>query len=394
MTGIDGDADMTAASRPHRPEVIHRMEPILKWPGGKTNELPYILPNVPPDTRWFYEPFVGGGSVFLGADDYEHFYVNDKSQELFSLYSEIRDDTTALTDAMDSLSFTWSAFHDISCENSSIIAEAYHDRDDMGSLAAMYRPAVEHVTWLPSSDVMSDITKSLSSKATRMRKLESTRGALTDHDVVSNVEGAVHAGMYTRVRDVHNHLDRYALTPAQTSAAYLFIRTYCYSSMFRYNSHGEFNVPYGGVSYNTVSLSDKSRYYRSDDLVSRLAKTTIGGKDFLDFMQGHPMGTDDFMFCDPPYDTDFSSYSGNDFADSDQGRLARYLIGECLGRWMVVIKSTELIKSLYPIGTKTANGGDVAVSTFGKHYLVSFKNRNRKDCTHMLITNYSLPHPL
>lgn len=34
------------------------------------------------------------------------------------------------------------------------------------------------------------------------------------------------------------------------AANFYFIREYCYGSMFRYNSKGEFNIPYGGMSYN------------------------------------------------------------------------------------------------------------------------------------------------
>ena len=40
------------------------LQPIVKWPGGKEKELKYILPNAPKFEN-YYEPFVGGGAVFM-----------------------------------------------------------------------------------------------------------------------------------------------------------------------------------------------------------------------------------------------------------------------------------------------------------------------------------------
>jgi DNA adenine methylase len=63
-----------------------RLSPILKWAGGKEQELKYILPNLPQEKfQNYYEPFVGGGAVYtaLQADKY---FINDKSEELILLY--------------------------------------------------------------------------------------------------------------------------------------------------------------------------------------------------------------------------------------------------------------------------------------------------------------------
>ncbi len=40
-----------------------RLASLLKWAGGKEQELRYILPMVPPFQRYF-EPFVGGEQYF------------------------------------------------------------------------------------------------------------------------------------------------------------------------------------------------------------------------------------------------------------------------------------------------------------------------------------------
>jgi hypothetical protein len=74
------------------------LKPIIKWPGGKEKELPHIKLHAP---QWFdnyYEPFVGGGSVFTALDA-KHLYINDKSNELISLYQYIA--------SQDKIFFQW-----------------------------------------------------------------------------------------------------------------------------------------------------------------------------------------------------------------------------------------------------------------------------------------------
>jgi DNA adenine methylase len=61
-----------------------RLPSLLKWAGGKEQELRYILPMIPPFRR-FYEPFVGGGAVFFSIQT-EMKFINDKSTELINLY--------------------------------------------------------------------------------------------------------------------------------------------------------------------------------------------------------------------------------------------------------------------------------------------------------------------
>ena len=56
------------------------LKPIIKWPGGKEKELEFIFPNAPTKINNYYEPFVGGGSVFM-AFNANKFFINDKSKE-------------------------------------------------------------------------------------------------------------------------------------------------------------------------------------------------------------------------------------------------------------------------------------------------------------------------
>lgn len=62
-------------------------------------------------------------------------------------------------------------------------------------------------------------------------------------------------------------------------------------------------------------------------------------------------------------------------------RLAKYLLHECKAKWMLIIKNTDFIFQLY-------NQKGVNIRAFDKEYVVSFMNRNKKQTTHLLITNY------
>ena len=68
-----------------------RLPSLLKWAGGKEQELKYILPMIPPFRR-YYEPFVGGGAVFFSIQ-IERKFINDKSSELINLYRRVAEKT-------------------------------------------------------------------------------------------------------------------------------------------------------------------------------------------------------------------------------------------------------------------------------------------------------------
>lgn len=45
-------------------DTIH-LEPLVKWSGGKKDELKYILEHIPTSFDTYLEPFIGGGAVFF-----------------------------------------------------------------------------------------------------------------------------------------------------------------------------------------------------------------------------------------------------------------------------------------------------------------------------------------
>lgn len=382
----------------------NRLSPLIKYPGGKEKELNYILPALPQNINRYFEPFVGGGAVYFSIDAKEYF-INDKSDELISLYNMVKDQNEEFFEKMEAIEHNWNVISQVVDRNQERLINIYrsygNDHIDLQRLSDTITEFVlgnvEEFNGLLRQDFNYDIEnfvvelcKSIKNKMVRMKKIEADKGELEEGDVADNIESALKAAFYTHFRYLINYKDELGITDEFATAIYFFIRQTCYSSMFRYNKNGKFNVPYGGISYNRKSFANKIEYYRNQELVDHLEHTTIGNIDFYDFMREYAPEQDDFVFLDPPYDTEFSTYAKNEFDKNDQARLAEYLINECLGNFMIVIKSTEYIASLYPQGAATANGGNIHVSSFDKKYFVSFQDRNNKEAQHLLITNYEI----
>ncbi|MGH2516164.1 MAG: DNA adenine methylase [Ktedonobacterales bacterium] len=151
--------------------------------------------------------------------------------------------------------------------------------------------------------------------------------------------------------------------------------------MFRYNRAGALNVPYGGISYNRKDLERKVAHLRAPEVRGLLGAATLANQDFADFLRMYPPAPDDFLFLDPPYDSEFSTYAQQVFGPADHERLAAYLRSACPARFLLVIKHTPLITRLY-------TGAGLRISSAGKRYLVSFQDRNNRDAEHLFITNY------
>src|SRR6266700_2201190 len=88
-------------------EVIRaeRLQSLLKWAGGKEQELRYILPMLPPFNR-YYEPFVGGGAVFFSIRA-EMKFINDKSSELIRLYRMVAEQNSEFFQTLSGLLYQW-----------------------------------------------------------------------------------------------------------------------------------------------------------------------------------------------------------------------------------------------------------------------------------------------
>jgi len=374
-----------------------KLSPILKWAGGKEQELKYILPNLPQEKfNDYYEPFVGGGAVYTAVQA-DKYFINDKSDELITLYrSFTNSDRQLFFKALDEIIHNWDLLTTVIQNNEKFFIQTYKkystDKIDDNKLkdilfefilthSDQFNGMFSTIFNFNIENFIKEIKINLIRKIKRMKELEKIKNLLPDNDILDNIETALKSAFYMHFRHIYNNTKKYKINNAFKSAIFLFIRNFAYSGMFRYNAKGEFNVPYGGIAYNRKNFQKKVDYLRTEELKSLLENTIIENEDFETFFEKHIPSKNDFIFLDPPYDSEFNTYAKNEFTRKDQERLANYLINKCKAKWMMIIKNTDFIFGLYD------NKG-LNIQSFDKTYLVSFMNRNDKNVEHLLITNY------
>ena len=367
------------------------LPPLLKWPGGKEKELKYIFQSLPKFERYF-EPFVGGGSVFMAMNS-EEYFINDFSTELIDLYENIATSNKDFYIYAENIDNSWIKASDFFNVHSELVELYKNYRTDVITKEELkvkiknfcqknltdISSIIDQFQQLPSI-LIKEMETNLFRKMVRMKELEIQKHILPNKDLNDNIETAIKSAVYMNFRFLYNISEIKNNIPLY-SALFLFIRNYAYSGMFRYSSKGEFNVPYGGIAYNSKLLKKKLEYYKSTPLLNHFQKTHIFNLDFEDFLNVSEPTENDFIFLDPPYDSEFSTYAQNEFNKADQERLANYMINRCRAKWMLIIKNTDFIYNLY-------NHPGINIKSFDKNYTVSFMNRNDKKVTHLLITNY------
>ena len=176
--------------------------------------------------------------------------------------------------------------------------------------------------------------------------------------------------LYYSIRDMFNNKIENKYSRA---AIYYFINKTAYSGMIRYNSLGEFNVPYGRyANFNTTLLSTEHH--------ELLRQTEIHKGSYE---KGFELaGPKDFIFLDPPYDTVFSDY-GNEVFTGDFGEVEHRKLASDFKNLsspaMMIIGETPLINSLYEGFIK---------GSYPKAYSVNIRNRFKSKSNHLIITNY------
>lgn len=369
---------------------------LIKWPGGKAREIKYIENLIPKFNRYI-EPFFGGGAMYFYLHP-QKAIINDISNDLTSFYRFAKEQNklfyTYLCD-YDALLNGVLTFCD---EQYSIINNIYlcakNNNDKAATSSAVNEICSKMIVKLPKTsfnnlvlnrnDLEKEIVANVIDKLNRTIKNEEKAPFCSD-DLKENLITGFVSGLYMYFRSVYNDiLLCRKKTPNQeyNIANFYFIREYCYGSMFRYNGKGEFNIPYGGMSYNRKSFKSKIDNIFSSETSNRFEDTDIYCKDFEDFFSSVQLQDDDFMFLDPPYDTDFSDYEGKNFSKNDQKRLADSL-KKTKAKFVLIIKNTDYIYSLYE--------NDFNIYSFDKTYTYNVRSRNERNVEHLIITNIQPP---
>lgn len=372
------------------------LKPLIKYTGGKYSEYKKIKEYFPSNFKNYYEPFVGGGGVLFRLHNENKLkgnaYINDFSKTLIDFYKNVQSEE--LNKWLNLISASWSCIDDFA----DYFSETYQiDFKDYicgvtDKLFTEYEYIIKDVKDIEESisinlhdfSLSKKILDGLRDKANRFKKKELTDDEI-DEVTVNCITTSIHQSFYFIIRDMyndwnnHNNSDKYE--ECEKIAQWVFIREYCFGSMFRFSSNGDFNIPYGGNSYNGKCFQCKVDVITSKETYDMFSNVNVTCGDFEEAIDKWKPTEDDFMFLDPPYDSTFSEYDNNSFGKEEHKRLAECL-KKCKCKWLMAIGKTDFIQDLY----KGFN-----VVEYDKTYMYQARGEySNKHTSHLVITNYPI----
>jgi DNA adenine methylase len=279
----DVSLNITKSTLKQQLKQQYYLKPLIKWSGGKGDEIKMFEKYLPEHFNTYIEPFVGGGSVY--------FYLNPKSAVISDVHSELID---------------------------------------------LYR----------------SIGKGKGSEIYEF--MENTPNDETT---------------YYQVRDkmeINSELDN--------AKRFYYQRKTCFRGMLRYNKNGKFNIPFG--RYKTINYNDLT----NKEYENLLSRTEILNKGFEHVFEEYN-NENNFMFLDPPYDSEFTDYGYCQFGKEEQKKLA-LLFKNTKIKCLMVIGKTKFIEELYQ---------GYIVSEYDKKYKFKlYDNRigDEINTKHLIIKNY------
>ena len=164
------------------------------------------------------------------------------------------------------------------------------------------------------------------------------------------------ADYFYKVRDLDRDKEQYSqLSSVEKAARLLYLNKTCYNGLFRVNSSGEFNSPFGNYKnpniVNEPVLLAVNKYFCNNDIA-------FYSEDFASTLKRIKRGA--FVYLDPPYDpvSDTSSFTGYNKGGFDRKEQIR--LKNCCDelsangiKFMLSNSSTDFIKELYNNYNKT-----------------------------------------
>ena len=259
------------------------LAPLVKWSGGKSDEIKQFAKYIPSDFDTYLEPFIGGGSVYFHLAPAKA-VISDVHKELIDLYQSIRDGHAA-------------EIHQFMVLNPNNETTYYQVRDKM---------------------------------------------------VIS--------------------------TPLDNAKRFYYLRKTCFRGMLRYNKQGKFNIPFG--RYDKINYSELL-----NPAYHQLLKETDIFKAGFEYIFENYNDPANFMFLDPPYDSEFTDYGYCQFGKEEQKKLAACFKATKI-RCMMIIGKTDFIVDLYK---------DYIVDSYKKNYkfkLYAGRIGSEINTEHLVIKNY------
>lgn len=253
------------------------MKSLLKYVGGKAHLLETLLEVIPNDIDVYFEPFVGGATVALNVmvnKRVKTFYLNDINASLIELYKVIQD-TNQLPKLIEQLEIIKTQY-----ETAELKPKTFRQKYELNNVS---------------------------------------------------VEDAINLGkayVYYFFRQEFNQLKGEAVSDVERirqSALFIFLNKTGFRGMYRENSKGLFNIPFG--NYKNPTIYSKEQLLEIHRLFN-VNNVFFFNEDFETFSnRAKSVSGNLFFYLDPPYfkldKNSFVSYSKDSFSIQKQEALVQ-----------------------------------------------------------------------
>ena len=178
---------------------------------------------------------------------------------------------------------------------------------------------------LPSKALLNDVNPHLINFYTQLK-----------HGLELGIEARNEERLFYRHRDRFNQLIKEnRIETSEAAQLFYYLNRTCFNGLCRFNQRREFNVPFGTYA-NITYATDFYQY------ITLFKEWTFTSCDVGSIR----LRTGDFVYADPPYDVDFTTYSAGGFSWKDQIRTGEYL-SKHNGPTVISNQATDRIIGLY-----------------------------------------------
>lgn len=174
-------------------------------------------------------------------------------------------------------------------------------------------------------------------------------------------------------------LDPQNLSDVERAARLIFLNKTCFNGLYRVNSRGQFNVPFG--RYSNPKICDQANLHA---VSSALSEVQILCGAFEHVLKRARPG--DFVYLDPPYQpisatANFTGYTATSFGNEDQERLASTVRSLSKKGCLVMLSNSnsDFVRRLYK---------EFRIETVHTARAINCKPERRGRIAELLIMNY------
>ncbi len=230
----------------------------------------------------------------------------------------------------------------------------------------------------PKNVIVNDINKELVNLYSVIQNnVEELIDKLSDTNIYSN-----NSECYYRIRELDREPQKYnKMTGIERAARIMYLNKTCYNGLYRVNSVGEFNSPFGNYKnpniVNEVTLRAVNKYFNESNI------KFLNG-DFEKAVKNAKKG--DFVYFDPPYapiskTSNFTGYNESGFGETEQIRLKKLCdtLDKKGAKFLLSNSDCEFIRGLYK---------DYNIITIKAKRAINSDGNNRGNVNEVLIRNY------